>query len=105
MINDEYIYFFYIKVCITDINEECGQRAETELQKQCPRGQILFLKCDVTAQDEFEGLCYSALLLTCTCTCFIADDVMKLGSSVGAFNGMSLYMTLKLNIDTFGMLY
>lgn len=42
---------------LIDINEECGTKAVSRLEEECESwiGRILFIKCDVTNEDEFEG--------------------------------------------------
>lgn len=42
---------------LIDVNEETGTKAVSVLEKECESwvGKILFIKCDVTSNDEFEG--------------------------------------------------
>ncbi|XP_066976388.1 15-hydroxyprostaglandin dehydrogenase [NAD(+)]-like isoform X1 [Macrobrachium rosenbergii] len=43
------------KVCVTDINEEQGKVAETELQAEHGANNVMFVKCDVTKDEDFRN--------------------------------------------------
>ncbi|KAL7644605.1 UNVERIFIED_CONTAM: hypothetical protein RMT77_004144 [Armadillidium vulgare] len=43
------------KVCICDINETEGKRVLKELEKEFEENNIIFSKCDVTKDEEFES--------------------------------------------------
>ncbi|XP_068230337.1 15-hydroxyprostaglandin dehydrogenase [NAD(+)]-like isoform X2 [Palaemon carinicauda] len=43
------------KVCVTDINEEQGKETEAELQAEYGTNNVLFVKCDVTKDEDFRN--------------------------------------------------
>lgn len=48
--------YIFFKVSILDINEEIGNKAINQLENKYKEpGKILFVKCDVTDKNAFEG--------------------------------------------------
>lgn len=49
-----------VQVCIADINESTGENTLQELQSKYGEANVMFVKCDVTSQQEFEESLLSA---------------------------------------------
>lgn len=46
-------------VTIVDLNESNGQTAVKELTEEFGPNRVIFVKTDVTKQDQFEGIYYN----------------------------------------------
>ena len=51
-------------LCIADFNETTGNKTLRELAEEFGEDRVMFVKCDVTSQSEFEGniSCYSLFI-------------------------------------------
>ncbi len=58
-------FLFLFQVCLCDISDETGQRIRQELAKNYSEDSVVFLKCDVTSKQQFEGLTISACEWSC----------------------------------------
>lgn len=43
------------KVAILDVDERCGEETADEFQKKFGQGNSVFIKCDVSKDEELEG--------------------------------------------------
>ncbi len=44
------------QVCLADINEESGKRAQKELSHEFSEDAVMFVKCDVILEDQVQGI-------------------------------------------------
>lgn len=49
------IFIFFLKVCVSDIQKEKGEKFMVEQQKKFGIDKIKFTVCDVTKEEDFES--------------------------------------------------